>query len=127
MGDEEFKGGRGVVRVGADDFFIVVAVVGEAVGLDHGPVGQVAEEDFGRILDAVLLLAAGAAAEGHIAAAQNGVAADVGVGVDHDDRCAMLDGGNGGGKPRGSRANHHYVGFLVPADGARPRLAWRRA
>ncbi len=63
------KVGDAVVGEGADDLAVVVAVVGEAVGLDDRPVGQVAEQQVGRVLDAVFLLHAGAAAERNVAAA----------------------------------------------------------
>ena len=63
------KVGGAVVGEGADDLAVVVAVVGHAVRLDDRPVGEVLEQQVGRILDAVFLLHAGAAAERHVAAA----------------------------------------------------------
>ena len=70
------------------DLAVVVAIIGKAVRLDHRPVGQVAEQQVGRIVDAVFLLHAGAAAQRHIAAAADGVAADMVLRLDHDDRRA---------------------------------------
>ena len=67
--EQEFERRHAVVGEGADDLAVVVAVGRKAVGLDHRPVGQVLEEQIGRILDAVFLLVAGAAAERQIAAA----------------------------------------------------------
>ena len=99
MRDEPFEGRRAVVGKGADDLAVVVAVIGKAVGLDHRPVGQVAEEQIRRIVDAVFLLRAGAAAERDIAAAGDGVAADVLFGLDQDDRRAGFARDDRRGKP----------------------------
>ena len=77
MRHQPFEGGDAVVGEGADDLAIVVAVIGKAVRFDHRPIGQIAEQQVGRVLDAVLLLRAGAAAERNIAAAGDGVAADI--------------------------------------------------
>ena len=77
MRDQPLIGGGAVVGEGADDLAIVVAVVGKAVGFDHRPIGEVAEQQVGRVLDPVLLLRAGAAAQRNVAAAGDRVAADV--------------------------------------------------
>ena len=79
MGQQEFERRHAVVGKGADDLAVVIAIGREAVGLDHRPVGQVLEEQIGRILDAVFLLIAGAAAERQVAARGDGVAADMGL------------------------------------------------
>ena len=75
--EQPFEGRGAVVGKGADDLAVVVAVVGKAVRTDHRPVGQIAEQEVRRIRDAVFLLDAGAAAERNIAAADDGVAADI--------------------------------------------------
>ena len=77
MRDQPFVGGGAIVGEGADDLAVVVAVVGKAVRFDHRPIGQVAEQQVGRVLDAVLLLRAGAAAQRNVAAAGDRVAADI--------------------------------------------------
>src|SRR5438876_332450 len=69
VGEQPFKGGSAVVGEGADDLAVVVAVVRGAGGLHHRPVGEVAVDEVGRVLDAVFLLVAGAAAERQVAAA----------------------------------------------------------
>ena len=103
VGDEPFVGWRAVVGKSPNDFFVVVAVVGETVRFDDRPIGEIAKQDVRRILDAVLLLPAGAAAQGDVAAAQHGVAANVKVRVDQDDRRAVLNGFDSGGETRGAR------------------------
>jgi hypothetical protein len=57
------------VGKGADDLAVVIAVIGKAVGTDDRPVCQVAEQQVGRIFNAVFLLDAGGTAERDIAAA----------------------------------------------------------
>ena len=113
--DQPFVGRSGVIGEGADDFAVVVAVIGEAVGFDDRPVGEVGEQDVGRIVDAVLFLGAGAAAQIHVAAAENGVAADVVIGVDQDHGGAILSGLNRGGQAGGAGSDDHDVRFAVPA------------
>ncbi len=95
MGDEPFESRRAVVGEGADDLAVVVAIVGKAVRLDHRPVGQIPEQQIRRVVDAVFLLHAGAAAERNVAAAGNGMAADILLGFDEDDRRARLARNNG--------------------------------
>ena len=113
---QEFERRHAVVGKGADDFAVVVAIGREAVGLDHRPVGQILEEQIGRILDAVFLLVAGAAAERQIAAGGDGVAADVVFRLDHDNRRAGFTGHDGGRKARRARADHHNIGLAIPSD-----------
>ncbi len=114
MCEQEFESRHAIVGEGADDLTVVVAVGRKAVGLDHRPVGQVLEEQLGRILDAVSLLVAGAAAERQIAAAGDGVAADVVLRLDQDDRRAGLARDDGRRQARGARADHHDVGLAIP-------------
>ena len=115
-----------VVGEGADDLAVVVAIVGKAVGLDHRPIGQVAEQEVGRILDAVFFLPAGAAAERDIAAAAGPVATGMGLGLDQDDRRASLARDDRGGKSRSARADHHDVRLALPFGGRPLRLGERR-
>ncbi len=96
---QPLEGGGAVVGEGADDLAVVVAVIRKAVRLDHRPVGQVAEQQVGRIRDAVFLLHAGAAAQRHVAAAGDGVAADIGFGLDQDDRAPASRATMAAGRP----------------------------
>ena len=88
--NQPFEAWGAVVGKGADDFAIVVAVIREAVRPDHRPVGQVAEQQIRGVLDAVFLLHAGAAAERNIAAAGDGVTADIRFRLDQDHRRSRL-------------------------------------
>ena len=45
VSNEPFEGWRAIVSKGADNFFVVVTVIGEAVGFNHGPVGEVREQE----------------------------------------------------------------------------------
>jgi hypothetical protein len=112
--DQPFVGGDAVVGEGADDLAIVVAIIGEAVGFDHRPVGEVVEQQIGRVLDAMLLLRAGAAAERHVATAGDGVAADMLLRLDHDDRRARLARDDRRRQARGAGADHHDIRFVGP-------------
>ena len=75
--DQKLEGLRAIVGKGADDLVVVIAIVRGAVGLHNRPVGQVLEHEVGLVVDAVLLLNAGAAAERDVGAAADRVAADV--------------------------------------------------
>ncbi len=112
--DKPFERGRTVVGESADDFAIVVAVVGKAVRLDHRPIGQIAEQQVRGIVDAVFLLHAGAAAERHIAAARDGVAADILLGLDENDRGSSFARHNGGRQARCARTDDHDVCRVLP-------------
>jgi hypothetical protein len=81
---------------------IVVAVFRHPVAFDDRPVGEIPEKDVGRVDDAVFLLGAGAAAERHLAAVDDAVAADVVVGFDDEDRCAVVGGADGGRQAAGA-------------------------
>ena len=41
VSDEPFEGWRAIVRKRANDFLVVVSVIGEAIGLNNRPVGKV--------------------------------------------------------------------------------------
>ena len=114
---EPVVSGHIVVGEGAHDLAVVVAIVRRSVGLYNRPVGQVAEQQVRRILDAVFLLRRGAAAEWHVAAAADRVAAHMRLDFNQDDGCA--------GFPRGNRCrnagcagpNDHDVCFVIPLHG----------
>ena len=129
---QPFEGRRAVVGEGADDLAVVVAVIGKAVRLDHRPIGQVAEQQVGRVLDAVFLLHAGAAAERDVAAAAGGVAAGMRLRLDEDDRSASFARTIAAGKPDApepttttSAVWSHFVGCpcASAATGTRPPAA----
>src|SRR6516165_7180329 len=44
VSEQEFERGHAVVGKGADDLAIVIAIRREAIVLDHGPIGQIAEK-----------------------------------------------------------------------------------
>ncbi len=75
-----------MIGKGAHDFAVVVAVIRPAVVLHYGPVGEIGEYRVGRIGDAVFLLRTGAAAERHVAAADDRMAANIVVSFDDDHR-----------------------------------------
>ena len=114
MREQEFERRHAVVGEGADDLAVVVAIGRKAVGLDHRPVGQVLEEQIGRIRDAVFLLVAGAAAERQIAAGGDGVAADMVLRLDDDDRRAGLARDNRGRQAGRAGADDDDVGLAIP-------------
>ena len=62
MGHEKVVGENVVVGESANDVAVVEAVLGGAVGLHYGPVGEVLEDDIGRIHDSGRFLGRGAAA-----------------------------------------------------------------
>ena len=92
VADEKFIGRRTMIGKGAHDFAVVVAEIRRAIVLHHGPVGEIGEYRIGRIGDAVFLLRTGAAAERHIAAANDRMAADVVVSFDDDYRTTLIAG-----------------------------------
>ena len=111
---QEFERRHAVVGEGADDLAVVVAIGRKAVGLDHRPVGQVAEQQVGRIRDAVFFLVAGAAAERQIAARGDGVAADMVFRLDDDDRAACFARDDRGRQAGGAGADDDDVGLAMP-------------
>ena len=129
MRDQEIEGGGAIVGKGADDLAVVVAVVGKAIGLDHRPIGEIAEDEIGRILDAVFLLRAGAAAERNVAAAADGVAADMLLRLDDDHRRAGLARDDRRREAHGAGADHHDVCLPAPSGrgmrGPGRGKAWR--
>ncbi len=114
---QELERGGAVVGEGPDDLAVVVAVVRKAVGLHHRPIGEVLEHQVGRILDAVALLHAGAAAERHVAAAHPRVAADMRLRLDHDHRGARFLGRDRGRETGRARADDDDVGLAMPLGG----------
>jgi hypothetical protein len=114
VGEQEFERRHAVVDKSADDLAIVVAVRRVTIVLDHRPIGQIAEEQFGRILDAVFFLITGAAAERQVATAGDGVTADMRLCLDDDDRGAGLAGDDRRRHAGGARADHDNVGLTVP-------------
>ncbi len=93
---------------------IVEAVVGKAVRESHGPVDEVLEEGFGRVFDPVLLLRGRAPAEKRIALRNDGVAADVVVGVYDQGFESGLGRADRDRNAGGAGADHDDVGFKVP-------------
>ena len=114
MRQQPLEGRHAVVGEGADDLAVVIAVGRKAVGLDHGPVGQILEEQIGRILDAVFLLIAGAAAERQVAARGDGMAADMRLRLDHDHRRAGLARHDGGRHAGRAGSDDDDIGFAIP-------------
>ena len=125
VGHEKIVGENVVVGESANDVAVVVTVTGGAVGLHQGPVGEVFEEDIGRIDNSGLFLGPGAASQRDVAGGDGGVAADVAVGLDQDYRRAVLLGDNGGGQSGSAGSNHHYVRFSIPLARSRGGLARR--
>ena len=111
---QKFECRHAVIGEGADDLAIVVAIGRKAVGLDHRPVGQIVEEQVGRIRDAVFLLVAGAAAERQVAARGDGVAADMRLRLDDDDRGAGFTRDDRGRHSGRARADDDNVGLAIP-------------
>ena len=114
MREQEFEGGDAVVGEGTDDLAVIIAIRRKAVGLDHRPVGEIAEEQIGQILDTVFLLVAGAAAERQVAAGGDGMAADPRLRFDHDDRSAGFARHDRRRHSGRARPDHHDIGFAVP-------------
>jgi hypothetical protein len=114
MGEQEFERRDAIVGKGADDLAVVIAIGRKAVALDHRPVGKIAEKQIGRILDAVFLLVAGAAAERQVAARGDGMTADARLCLHDDHRGAGLARHDRGRHPRGARADDDDIGFAVP-------------
>jgi len=101
----------------ADDFLVVVPIVGKPIGLDDGPIRQVREQKVRRVDHAIFFLPARAAAESHVSAAQDRVPADVRIRVDQNHGRAPFGRLNRRGQPRGARSNDDNVRFLIPARG----------
>ncbi len=112
--DQPLERRRRVVGEGADDFVIVVAVVGKTVGLDYRPVGKIAIEQFGRIDDAVFLLQTRAAAERYVSAAADAVTAEVILGLDHDHGVARFARGDCRRRARCAGPDHDDVRRMLP-------------
>ena len=121
MGEQKLERGHAVVGKGANNFAIVVAVGRKSVGLDDRPIGQVAEEQIGRVFDPVFLLIKRAATERQVAAAGDGVAADVRLPLDDNDRGACLARDDRRRHAGGAGADHDNIGLAVPMG---RRLLW---
>src|SRR5208337_3760340 len=93
---------------------IVVPVIRETVGLYHGPVGQVGEEQVGRIHDVVLLLCARSTAQRNISTTGDGVPSDVLLCLQQEDRSSRLPCLNGGGQANGPGPDHHDIRLSIP-------------
>ena len=115
--DQPLVGLGAFVGKRADDFLVVVPVIGKPVGLDDGPIRQVRVQKVRRIDHSIFFLPARAAAESHISAAQDRVPADVRIRVDQNDGRAPFGRLNRRGQPRGSRSNDDDVRFLIPVRG----------
>jgi hypothetical protein len=98
---------------------IVETVFRHAVGLDDRPVGEILEQDLGRIDDAMFLLCAGPAAKRHLSPIDDPVATDVVVGLDDNHRGAVIGGANRGWEAAGTGAEHDDIGLEVPPAGDR--------
>ena len=84
VGNQPLIGWSAFIGEGTDDFFVVVSVIGKAVGLDDGPVCQVREQQFRLVHYAVLLLRGRPAAESYVSPAQYRMPADVPVRFDDE-------------------------------------------
>ncbi len=111
---QPFERRGAMVGEGANELAVVVPIVGEAIRLNDRPIGQIAEHEIGRVLDTVLLLRARAAAERKIAAAADGVAADVILGFEQHDVGARFPRDDRRGKSRRPGADHDHVGLSIP-------------
>ena len=107
--EEKFKGGDVLVRPGRTG-------PGRQLELALTMVGVIEIYLIGRVLNAVLLLEAGAAAKGDSSPAQHRVTADVVVLFDDDHRSTLVASHDGGRKPRGAGADDHDVGDAIPAN-----------
>jgi hypothetical protein len=123
--EQELDSGGAVVGKSADDLAIVVAIVREAVRLHHRPVGEILEDEVGRIFDAVFLLHAVAAPEGQVAATAAGMAADMRLCLDDDHRGAGLLGHDRGRQSGGSSRSPRCRRCDAIARPARPPAALR--
>ncbi len=86
------------------------------LGLGHQVSGVVEEDLVHRVLDAILLLKAGAAAERKSAAAQHCVAADIVVFIHRNHIGAEVASHDCSGKARGTRTNHDNVSDMIPGN-----------
>jgi hypothetical protein len=115
IGHEKFIRGGAMIGERPHNGAVIVAVIRPAVGLDDGPVRQISEDEVRCIRDAVFALRARAAAQGHVATAQNGMSADIVVRFHHDHGGPRLSGRKSGGEPCGPRTDHYDIGCQVPA------------
>ena len=106
--DEELEGRRILVREGPDE--VAVAVAALPVIVAH----PVQIHLVRGVVDPVLALIAGTAAEVDVAPGAHAVPADVDVLLEHDHGGAVVEGGHGGGEPRGAGADGDEVRRPVP-------------
>ena len=114
--DQELVGRGVLVREGAHQVAVAVAALHVVVA------DPVQEHLVRRVLDTVLLLVAGAAAEVHVAARAQAVPADVGVLLHHDHGGAVIDSGDGRRESRRAGADGDQIRRQVP-EVLRLRLA----
>ena len=131
----ELPGLGRVVRPGAMELAIVVAVACDAGGIDDRPVRHVREETVGIVGEifgleqrgcqsqavgvgarAVPFLYRVTATERCPAAAVHELAADIEVLIDHDHRCAQVARPDRGVQPDAARAEHDDIGLVIPLD-----------
>lgn len=117
MLDQPLVGLGAFVGKRADDFLVVVPVIGEPVGLDHGPIRQVRVQKIRRVHHSIFFLPARSAAESHVSAAQDRVPANVRIRVDQNYGRAPFGRLNRCGQAGCSRPNDNNVRFLIPVRG----------
>jgi len=106
MRQQKIKCRNTFIAEGADDFPVAETVI--------VPVHQVFKHAVRGIFNAVFFLQAGAAAQRDVAAALDGVSADVVILLDDNDGGPGFRGRNRRRKSRGPGADHHYVGGKIP-------------
>ena len=114
LSDEPFEGPGAVVGEGANDFTVIVPVVGKTIRLNNRPVGQVAEQKVGRIVDAISLLDACSTTQADVATAGDGVAPNMVLGLDDDDGGSAFPCNNRSRKPGCARTNDDDIRLLLP-------------
>ena len=131
-----------VVGPGAMELAVVVAVPGDAGGIDHRPVGHVPEQAVGVVFQILRLDARGgqphalgvgrgavpflygvAAAERGPAAAVHQLAADVEVLVDDEHGRPEIACPDGGMQPDAAGPEDDHVRFIVPSNALAPRAS----
>ena len=93
---------------------VIEAIVGKAVRERHGPVRQIFENRLRGVLNAVLLLHGIAAAQKRIALRNDGVTADIVVGINHENRKTLFDCANSSRNACGAGTDDNHVGLEVP-------------
>src|SRR5262245_9353697 len=134
---QKFPSGVTIVGIAPVEIAFIVAVRGLRRGIHDGPVGVVSEQEvriLGQLLrflhwwsgDETFLVAFAfdvpelqwiAAAERHLPAAVQHLAADVEILINKDDRRAEVARANGGWQPDAARADDDDIRLVVPAYG----------